>query len=166
MPADDPRGLRDVRPGRAHDLRAVRGEVMSGMEMVDRYAGVNLQERARRCAAAPGCTVEWVERTREITVAHPDWHRRVRLNSRKKSAPRIHGHDAARADTPRAAGPGPPPVPIRVQRFGEFAWAVVRGGDCWTGTAWIRTRGTPLVSWARQDARAIARRLRGARRWP
>lgn len=51
------------------------------------HAGINLREaldEARRL----GCSVEAVPRSGEIVVRHPAWARQLRLNGRKKSAPR------------------------------------------------------------------------------
>jgi hypothetical protein len=52
------------------------------------HAGMNLRE-ALDAAKQLGCTIETVVGTGELTLSHPAWHRRVRLNSRKKTAPRI-----------------------------------------------------------------------------
>jgi hypothetical protein len=136
---------------------------MSEMEMVDRYAGVNLRnalDDARRL----GCTVEFVDGTGEIAVSHPAWHRRVRLNSRKKSAPRKLVGFLLSLTRPEAPPTAPAAAPmIRVQLLGDTpAYVVMRDATYWSGHGWDPDPRQALVSWSRQDARAVARRLRGA----
>ena len=51
------------------------------------HAGLNLRE-ALDAARRLGCSIERLTRTGELMVSHPGWPRRMRVNARKRSAPR------------------------------------------------------------------------------
>jgi hypothetical protein len=133
------------------------------MSRIESYTGMNLRE-ALDDARRLGCLVEPVNGTGELDVSHPAWPHHVRLNGRKKSAPRILVVRLRRLVRPAARRPSPPaagvPV-IRVRPFGDtHAYVVMRALDYWTGTGWDPDPRQALVTWARQDARAMARRRR------
>jgi hypothetical protein len=128
--------------------------------------GMNLREalaEARRL----GCTVEAINGTGELSVSHPAWRYHVKLNGRKKSALRIlttrllgltrpSGDQRLRSETL----PAPVVTMICVQPIGDPAVFVVRrGADYWTGTGWDPNSRQARVYWARQEARAVRRRL-------
>jgi hypothetical protein len=129
-------------------------------ERGDHYTGVNLRE-ALDDARRLGCTVSPIDRTGELSVSHPAWRHHIRLNGRKKSAPRILTVRLLGLMRPEPVPEPPPSPPILVQAFEECAWVVVRGADYWTGTRWDPDPRQALVCWARQEARGYARRLRG-----
>jgi hypothetical protein len=104
-------------------------------------------------------------RHRRVVSLAPAWHRRVRLNSRKKSAPRklvglLLGLMRPEA-TPEAAPVVAPMICVRPLGVAS-AYAVMRGADYWTDARWDPNPRQALVSLSREDARAVARRLRGA----
>jgi hypothetical protein len=51
------------------------------------HSGTNLRE-ALDAARRAGCTIDVVARTGELTISHPAWPRRVRINRRRRDAPR------------------------------------------------------------------------------
>jgi len=51
------------------------------------FSGMNLRD-ALNLARDLGCTVAWVHRTGEWRVSHPTWGKSMRVNSRRKDAPR------------------------------------------------------------------------------
>jgi hypothetical protein len=122
--------------------------------------GMNLREalaEARRL----GCTVAAINGTGELSVSHPAWRHHVKLNGRKKSAPRILTTRLLGLTRPLAPDPPAPVVTmICVQPVGDPAVFVVRrGADYWTGTGWDPDPRQARVYWARQEARAVRRRL-------
>jgi hypothetical protein len=126
-------------------------------------AGMNLREalaEARRL----GCTVAAINGTGEFSVSHPSWRHHVKLNGRKKSAPRILTTRLLGLTRPQAPGPPAPVVTmICVQPIGDPSVFVVRRGpDYWTGTEWDPNSRQARVYWARQEARAVRRRLAAA----